>query len=136
MESLLHTWLCPSRSETRLRDFPGSQWLRHHASTAGARGSIPSWGTKILLVAQRRQKTEEKKKRQEMAQSFRGLSESQQQGFCSRYPNLLYHVVCGLPTYRAYFLSSPHSSLTAGNTAGQSTTLCSLIIVVCFQSRL
>ena len=62
MESLLHTWLCPSRSETRLRDFPGSQWLRHHASTAGARGSIPSWGTKILLVAQRRQKTEEKKK--------------------------------------------------------------------------
>ena len=63
MESLLHTWLCPSRSETRLRDFPGSQWLRHHASTAGARGSIPSWGTKILLVAQRRQKTEEKKKK-------------------------------------------------------------------------
>ena len=135
MESLLHTWPCPSRSETHLRHFPGSQWLRHHASTAGPRGSIPSWGTKILHAAQCGQKTG-KKKRQAMAQSFRGLSESQRQGFCSRYPNLLYNVVCGLPTYHGYFLSSPHSSLTAGYTAGQSTTPCSPITVVCFQSRL
>ena len=62
MESLLHTWPCPSRSETHLRDFPGSQWLRHHASTAGPRGSIPSWGTKILHAAQCGQKTGKKKK--------------------------------------------------------------------------
>ena len=63
MESLLHTWPCPSRSETHLRDFPGSQWLRHHASTAGPRGSIPSWGTKILHAAQCGQKTGKKKKK-------------------------------------------------------------------------
>ena len=104
MESLLHTWLCPSRSETCLRDFPGSQWSRHHASPAAGTGSIPSWGTKILHAAQGGQKTEEKKKkRHEMAQSFRGLSESQRQGFCSRYPNVLYQVACGLPTYHGYF---------------------------------
>ena len=63
MESLLHTWLCPSRSETCLRDFPGSQWSRHHASPAAGTGSIPSWGTKILHAAQGGQKTEEKKKK-------------------------------------------------------------------------
>ena len=67
-----------------------------------------------------------------MAQSFRGLSESQQQGFCSRHSSLLYHVACGLCTYHGYFSSSRHSSLTAGNTAGQSTTLCSPITVVSF----
>ena len=33
-----------------------------------------------------RKQKKKKKKRHEMAQSFRGLSESQWQGFCSRYP--------------------------------------------------
>ena len=36
----MHTW-----------EFPDSQWLGLSALTAGAPGSIPGWGTKILQAA-------------------------------------------------------------------------------------
>ena len=31
-------------------DFPGTQWLRFHASSTGGSGLIPGWGTKIPHV--------------------------------------------------------------------------------------
>ena len=40
----------------RKEDFPGSQWLRLQASTAGGAGVIPGWGTKITHAPQGGQK--------------------------------------------------------------------------------
>ena len=45
-----------------LRTFLVVQWLRLRASNAGAVGSIPSWGTKILHAEQYSQENKLKKK--------------------------------------------------------------------------
>ena len=45
-----------------LRTFLVVQWLRLRASNAGAVGSIPSWGTKILHAEQHSQENKFKRK--------------------------------------------------------------------------
>ena len=42
---------CSTKSIVVYRTFPVVQGLRLHASTAGAMGSIPGWGTKIPNAA-------------------------------------------------------------------------------------
>ena len=41
------------------------QWLRLRASTAGGKGLIPGWGTKILQALQCNQKKKKKKRKKE-----------------------------------------------------------------------
>ena len=45
-----------------MRDFPAVQWLRLHASTAGAAGSTPGPGTRTLHAGQHSQKKKRRKK--------------------------------------------------------------------------
>ena len=45
-----------------MRDFPAVQWLRLHASTAGAAGLTPGPGTRTLHAGQHSQKKKEEKK--------------------------------------------------------------------------
>ena len=45
-----------------MRGFPAVQWLRLHASTAGAAGSTPGPGTRTLHAGQHSRKKKEEKK--------------------------------------------------------------------------
>ena len=44
--------------------FLGEQWLRHHASNAGGKGSNSGWGTKIPHASQCSQKQNNKNKQE------------------------------------------------------------------------